>query len=152
MVASQRSYVFGVASLCFRARRLLVVFAFFLLLAAHSWAGAGGSVSGTVKDVSGAVVANASVTATDLATGVQHKLATNGQGYYFFPDLPVGRYDLTIQAAGFKTYQRTGTTINANSAVVVDAVLQVGGPTQAVSVSENAAYVETSGHTNGRGH
>ena len=128
----------------FLGGRSLVASAFFLLLAAHSWAGAGGSVSGTVKDVSGAVVANARVTATDLATGVQHKLATNGHGYYFFPDLPVGRYDLTIQAAGFKTYQRTGTTINANSAVVVDAVLQVGGPTQAVSVSESAAHVEMS--------
>jgi hypothetical protein len=124
--------------------QLFFSFTFLLLLAVESWAGAGGSVSGTVKDVSGAVVANASVTATDLATGVQHKLATNGQGYYFFPDLPVGRYDLAIEAAGFKPYQRTGITINANSALVVDAALQVGGPTQAVSVSESAAHVETS--------
>lgn len=124
--------------------RLFFSITFLLLLAVDSWAGAGGSVSGTVKDVSGAVVASANVRATNVATGVQHKVVTNGQGYYFFPDIPVGRYDLVIQATGFQLYQRTGITINANSAVAVDAVLQVGGPTQAISVSESAAHVETS--------
>ncbi len=123
---------------------LFFSFTFLILLAIDLWAGAGGSVSGTVKDVSGAVVASASVRATNVATGVQHKVATNSQGYYFFPDIPVGRYDLVIQAAGFQPHQRTGITVNANSAVAVDAVLQVGGPTQAISVSESAAHVETS--------
>ena len=50
-----------------------------MLLAVDSWAGAGGSVSGTVKDVSNAVVANATVSAANIETGVQHQVATNGQ-------------------------------------------------------------------------
>ena len=147
MVASQRNYIFIVVSSlskCFSGVRLFIFPALLMLLAVESWAGAGGSVSGTVKDVTGAVVANTSVCATNLATGVQQCLATNGRGYYFFPDLPVGRYDLAIEAAGFRPYQRTGLMINANSTLAVDVVLQVGGPTQAISVNESAAHVDTS--------
>ena len=115
-----------------------------MLRAVDSWAGSGGSVSGTVKDVSNAVVANAMVSATNVETGVQRQIATNGQGYYSFPDLSIGRYYIAIQRMGFKLYQRTGISINANSTLVVDATLQVGGQAQAVTVSENAAHVETS--------
>jgi len=67
------------------------------LFAITSWAGVGGSISGTIKDASGALVPNVDVTATNVGTGVQHQGATNGQGFYSFVDLPVGHYNITIQ-------------------------------------------------------
>ena len=97
-----------------------------MLFAVGSCAGFGGSVSGTVKDASNAVVPSATVKATNTDTGVQEHVATNGQGFYSFPDLPIGRYNLVIQRTGFKPYQRTGVSIDADSAVVVDAVLEIG--------------------------
>ena len=122
---------------------LILCFAF-ILLALDCWAGTGGSVSGTVKDASNAVVTNATVNATDVETGVRHQVATNGQGFYSFPDLDIGRYNITIQKAGFNPYQRTGITVDANSELVVDAVLEVGVRAQAITVNENAVRVETS--------
>ncbi|MGA8488817.1 MAG: carboxypeptidase regulatory-like domain-containing protein [Terriglobales bacterium] len=101
-------------------------------------------MSGTVKDVSNAVVTNATVNATNVVNGVQHQIATNSQGFYSFPDLAIGRYNITIQKTGFNPYQRTGITVDANSALVVDAVLEVGTRAQAVTVNENAVQVETS--------
>ncbi len=117
--------------------------ALFMLIAINSWAGIGGSVSGTVKDASGAVVSNANVTATNIDTGVHATLTTNGSGFYSFPQLNVGRYDIAIEKNGFKPYRRTGVTIDANSAVTVDAVLNVGATSDAITVVEDQLQVET---------
>ena len=97
-----------------------------------------------MKDASNAVVPSATVKATNTDTGVQEHAATNGQGFYSFPDLPIGRYNLVIQRTGFKPYQRTGVSIDANSAVIVDVVLEIGEQAQAVTVSESAVHAETS--------
>ena len=112
-------------------------------LVLSAWAGSGGSVSGTVKDASGAVVPNAIVSATNINTGVQTTLTTNGSGFYSFPQLTVGHYNIAIKKDGFKPYQRTGVAIDANSALTVDAVLNVGEASDAVTVTENQTRVET---------
>ena len=130
----------------FRALSLPALFfsvVFVVLFAADSWAGVGGRVSGTVRDASNAVVANATVTATNVETGVQHQITTNDQGFYSFPDLPIGHYQLVIETQGFKPYQRTGITIDANSALTVDAVLDIGERSDVVTVIENPLQVET---------
>src|SRR5580658_1147776 len=114
-----------------------------ILVALDSQAGVGGSVSGTVKDASSAVVPDASVNAIDIETGVQHQAATNGQGFYSFANLPIGHYNIGIQKTGFKPYQRTGITINADSALTVDAILTVGERSDVVTVAENQILVET---------
>jgi hypothetical protein len=118
-------------------------FAIFMLVALHCWAGVGGSVSGTVRDESNAVVPGASVNATNVETGVQHQAATNGQGFYSFPNLPIGRYRVAIQKTGFKPYQRTDVTLDADSALTVDAVLNVGETSDVITVVENQTQVET---------
>jgi hypothetical protein len=123
---------------------LFLCLAFLMLFAPVSQARVGGSVSGTVKDASHAVVPNATVIATNIATGVRQQVATNGDGFYSFPDLPIGRYDITIETAGFNPYQRTGIAIDADSSVVVDAVLKIGEQAQAITVSESAVRTETS--------
>jgi hypothetical protein len=115
----------------------------FCLLGA-AWAGVGGSISGTLKDQSGGAIVKASVTLTNPGTGVQQSSLTDGRGAYTFPVLPVGNYVLEASAPGFKPYRRTGISLDANSALVLDVVLQVGPRNDAVTVSDNAAHVETS--------
>src|SRR5271154_108162 len=108
-----------------------------------AWAGVGGSVSGTVKDASGAVVSNANVSATNIDTGVRATVATNGSGFYSFPQLSLGRYNIAITKIGFKPYQRTDITIDTNSALTVDAFLNVGDTSDVITVVENQTQVET---------
>jgi protocatechuate 3,4-dioxygenase beta subunit len=66
---------------------------------------------GTVTDSSGASVANAKVTATEVTTGVNHPGQTNGSGNYTFPDMPPGAYEVTVEAPGFKKEQRKDITV-----------------------------------------
>jgi len=106
-------------------------------------AGVTGSISGTVADASGAVVPGASVTALNTETGIKETTETNAQGYYIFPVLPTGHYTVSVRAKGFKEYAQTGLTIDVNSALRVDPILEVGAVTQEVSVSAAAARVET---------
>jgi hypothetical protein len=120
---------------------LLSLIAFLLPLAAH--AGVGGSVSGTVTDASGAVVARAHITAINTNTGIRQAVITDDRGFYSFPSLPVGRYDLEFTTTAFRPYRRTGVNIDANSALTVDAVLEVGERSDAVTVIENSVHVET---------
>ncbi len=115
-----------------------------MFVSINVWAGAGGSVSGTVKDASGAVIADATVNATNVETAVHDRVATNGRGFYSFPGLPVGRYNIAIKKTGFKVYQRTEILINTNSALTVDVVLDVGETFDAVTVIDTAVHVETS--------
>jgi hypothetical protein len=125
-------------------RKILGYWALALLLCGLVWASVGGSISGTVKDSSGAVIPKAVVTALNIETGVQQSVATDTTGAYTFPILPIGHYEVSVAHPGFKPYQRTGIEIDANSVLLLDAVLQVGEQTDAVTVNESAVHVETS--------
>ena len=107
-------------------------------------AAGGGSISGTVKDHSGAVIPKASVIATNRDTGVRQTIATNASGVYSFPGLAVGRYDVDIMVAGFKLYRRANVTVDVNSALLVDAVLELGESSEVVIVKESLATVDAS--------
>jgi len=113
------------------------------LLATHLHAGDGGSLMGTVTDPTGRPVAGAKVSATEIATAVRQNAATDARGFYSFQHLPVGRYDVEINAAGFTPLRRTGVEIDINAKVVVDASLVIGERRETVTVSESAAHVET---------
>jgi hypothetical protein len=110
---------------------------------ALTFAAVGGRISGTVKDLSGALVPMASVTATNTDTGFRRMVATNGMGAYSFPSLPVGHYDVEITAVGFRSYRRASIAVDINSALVVDAVLELGERSEAVTVNESAVQAET---------
>jgi hypothetical protein len=122
---------------------LLGVFALLPGLVLSAWAGVGGSVSATVKDASGAVVPNATVSATNIDTGVHATATTNGSGFYSFPQVNIGRYTIGVEKDGFKPYQRIGISIDANSALTVDATLSVGKASDVIAVTENQTQVET---------
>ncbi|MGA7568270.1 MAG: carboxypeptidase-like regulatory domain-containing protein, partial [Terriglobales bacterium] len=127
-----------------KALSLFIAFSVVLLAAVRAHAGTGGSVSGTVKDRSGAVIAHATVSVINVETGVKKQVETNGSGFYSLPELPVGRYNIAISRTSFKTYQRTAIAIDTNSELTVDAVLDVGESFDAVTVIDTAVHAETS--------
>jgi hypothetical protein len=108
-----------------------------------AFAGSGGGISGTVRDQSGLTVPNAAVTATNKETGISRTAVTNEAGAYSFPSLAVGHYDVNIAAAGFKPYSRIGIAVDVNSALRVDAVLELGTESETITVKESALEVET---------
>jgi hypothetical protein len=113
-------------------------------LASVTQAGVGGRISGSVKDASGAVIAKAMVSLTNVSTGVRITLTTDDRGLYSFLDVPVGSYSLEIVADGFKPYRRNQIVVDADSQLLVDAVLEIGGRTETVTVDASVARVETS--------
>jgi carboxypeptidase family protein len=123
--------------------RTVVVFAALILSSALAIAGVTASISGTVKDASGAIVAGATVKAINTETGITQTQTTNAQGYYAFQALPFGHYDIEIQQTGFKGFRTTNLVLDVNSALVVDATLQVGAVKEVMQVSGEALRVET---------
>jgi Carboxypeptidase regulatory-like domain len=107
------------------------------------WASTTGSISGTVKDPVGKVVPGAAITVREVATGVTHKAQTDSKGYYALPALPVGNYELDVQATGFSAYQRKDIVLDTNAALALDASLMVGNVSETVSVSDDSLHVET---------
>jgi Carboxypeptidase regulatory-like domain len=116
---------------------------FALLVAGRLFASVTASISGNVKDASGASITGATVTATNTGTGIAQTRTTNGQGFYSFQLLPLGTYVLTVEQTGFKEYQQTDLVLDVNSALTVDATLQVGQVSEKVEVAANALHVET---------
>ena len=106
-------------------------------------ASANGTVSGTLKDPSGASIQGAKITLMNTALRAAYKTTSNGQGFYSFPLLPVGHYNLTIEADGFKTQTNTNVTVDADAAPRVDAVLAMGMRSESVTVEASAAVTQT---------
>jgi hypothetical protein len=102
-----------------------------------------------VTDPSGAVIVKASVTVRNNDTGIQQTVATDAKGFYSFPNLSIGHYDLEVASAAFRPYRRTGIVVDANSALKIDAALEVGEISDAVTVIENRLHVETTSTQNG---
>jgi len=97
------------------------------------------SVTGTVRDTSGAVVPNVDVTVTNEGTGVALHTKTNPDGDYLVAGLPAGTFDLTAQAQGFRRFQSKGIVLRVNQKARVDATLEVGPVSNEVSVVGSAA-------------
>jgi hypothetical protein len=122
----------------------IALFAYLLLaLSLLASAQTTGSISGTVKDPSGAVIAGASVTATNTATNIQSKTVTDDNGLYVFPSLPVGRYNVRVENEGFGAQGRNNMQVDANSALTADLTLTMAEKVEEVTVLENATQVET---------
>ena len=102
-----------------------------------------GRISGTVKDMSGAVIPKSTVTATNTATGVKQSTTTDDSGIFSFPLLGIGAYTIEAEAPGFQTQSKTGIKIDVNSALTVDFALKIQEASQTVTVSEGEVQVET---------
>ncbi len=105
--------------------RLLMVA---LLLCASAWAQeTTGVISGTVKDPSGAVVPRAKVTLMDTEKNAVVRTGSSGSaGEFSFPQLPVGRYSITVEAPSFKKYVEGGIILNVNDKLTISPMLQIG--------------------------
>jgi Carboxypeptidase regulatory-like domain len=123
--------------------RIFSLFAALFILAFAVRAGVGGRISGTVKDATGAVIPKASVSIINAETSVRQVLTTDDNGAFSFLNVQVGRYNLEVTADGFRPYQRTGIALDANSALNIDAVLEVGPRSDAVTVVDNQMHVDT---------
>jgi hypothetical protein len=109
-----------------------------------AWGGStSGSVSGTVRDSAGRLIPGATIHIREEATGAIHEAQSDNKGYYVLLVLPVGRYELEIQASGFSAYKRRDIVLDTNAALTEDATLGVGTVAQTVSISDNALHVET---------
>lgn len=100
-----------------------------------------GAIRGAVTDPSGAVVAGASVTATDVATGVTATTVTDRNGYYNFQFLPIGPYTISATASGFKTADVSQFNLQIDQIAKIDVRLQVGSASTTVKVASSSAPI-----------
>src|SRR5262252_899717 len=106
-----------------------------------------GTMSGYVKDSSGAVVPEAKVTATLVQRGTAFIAETNAEGFYNFPALDPGEYTLAVEKQGFQRNVQTGLTLTVGQNLRVDASLTVGQLAQEVKVTGQAPLVDTTSGT-----
>jgi hypothetical protein len=102
-----------------------------------------GAIVGLVRDASGAVVAGAKVTVTDVDHGIQLTLATNNQGEYVASPLRIGQYSVTVEKQGFKKAVAVPVQVNIQDRVGVDFKLVPGMATEVVTVSSERPQLET---------
>jgi hypothetical protein len=118
---------------------LILVFA----LQPAAWADITASISGEVKDASGAVLPEAQVSVISAETGIRTSVVTDAKGFYSLPALPIGTYRVEVTKAGFKSYQQSGLLLKVNDAVRVDVTLTIGDAQEKVTVAADAVRVET---------
>lgn len=115
---------------------LLRVMTVWSVLAFIAFAQTGTSrITGTVTDPTGAVLPSARVTAKNEATGVTYSSLTSSAGTYSFESLPVGNYEVRVEAQGFRLYTSTANVLTVGSPLVVDVPMQVGAASEVVSVT-----------------
>jgi hypothetical protein len=129
---------------CSARKRLSWVVVVLCFLLNPAWADVAGRISGMVSDPSGAFIAGATVTLNNVGNGTKQTTTTNDQGQYSFPVVPVGRYELGVSSAGFQPYKKIGVVIDVNSALQIDATLQIGQATQTVEVNDSVVTIQMS--------
>jgi len=105
---------------------------------------------GTVTDKTGAVVANAEVTATNTGTNLARTAKTGDTGEYRIEFLPVGKYDVQVSAGGFKKSLNAGIVLQVNQTARLDVTLDVGSVTEVVNVTEQTPLINTNNAEIGR--
>jgi hypothetical protein len=123
----------------------LLVFSAFPSRAADTTA----ELTGTVKDSSGAVISNATLTLVNSATQSTQTATAHGDGSYVFSGLVIGTYQLRVQATGFSTSVQDKITLNVNQHGRLDVTLKVSASQETVEVNANVSQVDTQGATLG---
>ena len=102
-----------------------------------------GSLVGTVKDASGAVLAGMTVTATNADTGIKTAVKSDSDGNYVITPVKIGRYSVSAEAAGFRKEVRKDIVLDVQQTMRLDFSLQVGSVTETADVSGEAPLLET---------
>jgi hypothetical protein len=130
--------------LCFMLRgQLLIVAALATLIFCSQpvCAFSGGTVSGVIQDPSGAVLPDANLTLVNSTLKTEFHATSDARGFYSFPAVPVGRYELTIAAKGFESEKKV-IAVDADAAVTVNVSLEVGHEAETVTVTATEANVQ----------
>ncbi len=106
-----------------------------------------GTISGTITDSSGASIPNAKVDLRNADTGAVRTVQTDVAGYYSAPSLVPGPYVITVEANGFRRYERRGVTLPVNEPVQANLALSVGDVNESVQVSAEAPLLNASNST-----
>ncbi len=101
------------------------------------------TLSGTVTDTQGAVVADAKVVATNIDTGATREVTTNSDGFYEVALLSIGRYTVTVSKGGFQTVKRENIALETSTETRADVTLPAGGVSGEVTVTAEAPLVQT---------
>ena len=126
---------------CVRSLRLILAL---IVLAIYAQAqNIRGTILGTVRDESGAVVRGAKVTVDQVSTGLTRTETTNEVGEYLFAQLPVGEYTLSVEQSGFKKTERTGILLQVDDKLRQDVTLAVGQLSETVAVEAVAPVTST---------
>jgi hypothetical protein len=102
-----------------------------------------GTITGTVLDPAGAVVANASIEAKNTETGAVLNAGSTGTGNFTLSQVPAGTYELSVSVSGFKKYIRPGVIVPVAQTVRADVALEVGATTDTVTVNAEAPLLKT---------
>ena len=100
------------------------------------------SIRGTIADASGAVVQGATVRAKQIETGLTRTATTDRTGDYVLLELPVGHYQLQVEAKGFQRYVQEGITLNVNETATIPVHLVVGSESQQILVTGDAQLIQ----------
>lgn len=100
-----------------------------------------GGLRGIVTDVNGAVVAGATVTGKSMATGIEYRTETSGEGVYRLPRLTPGLYTITVEAVGFRKLEYTNISVTAGNETVVDLQLEPGAVVETVTIEGGGEIV-----------
>lgn len=101
------------------------------------------SMSGIVLDEQGAVVTGATVVVRNVDTGFNRTATSDGEGRFRFSNIPIGNYQVTVEAASFAKLVQSGITLVVNQDAVLNLTLKAGAVTEVVNVSENASVLNT---------
>lgn len=124
--------------------RFLVASLGLLILAGTAFGqGDRGTITGSIADPAGAVVAGAAVEAKNTDTGGLYPTQSTTTGNYTLSELPAGPYEITVTVPGFKKYVRQGLTIQVAATLRIDVRLEVGNASESITVSEAAALLQT---------
>lgn len=107
------------------------------------------AILGTVTDASGGVVPNARVTVKNVGTAAEWNLTTDANGNYIAPVLPIGNYQVTASAAGFKTSVRDNISLSVNDRARIDLTLTAGDVTERITVEAQAPVIDSASSTLG---
>jgi len=100
-------------------------------------------ITGIVQDASGAVIAAAQVTATNVKTGLESSATTSAIGRYALVNLPIGQYALACSHTGFVKYERSGISLGISQVAEIDVVLVAGANTESVKVTADSPPLQT---------
>jgi Carboxypeptidase regulatory-like domain/TonB-dependent Receptor Plug Domain len=143
LMRPQSSYLHKAAA-AFSWRRPVMGLVFTLFFAAAAFAQSDvGTIVGFVKDQSGAVVPNATVTIRNEGTGEAHTVTTDEAGHYAAPSLPPATYSMTAEAKGFQKYVSSHNKLDSNSTIEIDGNVTVGAETQTIEVTSTASVLQT---------